>query len=67
MHLGHEVQGLRWSVLLPCLLLVWAIIAFIQEGNSWGERRDQIKEKDALPASSTGDIMYDNETYKGLI
>ena len=67
MHLGHEVQGLRWSVLLPCFLLVWAIISFIQEGKSWGDRREQIKEKDAEPATSTGDIIYDKETYQGLI
>lgn len=67
MHLGHEVRGMRWSVLLPCLLLVWAIIAFIQEGSSWGKRRTQIKEKNELEASPTGDIQYDEETYKGLI
>lgn len=45
MHMGSEVQGLRMTVLLPCLLLVWAIIAFFQEGNSWFERRDLIKQK----------------------
>ncbi len=68
MHLGHEVRGLRWSVLLPCLLLVWAIIAFFQEGNSWGERRDQIKKFDEAPADpAQGNIIYDRETYKGLI
>ncbi len=45
MHMAHEVQGLRWSVLLPTLLLVWAIIAFFQEGNSWGNRREVIEQK----------------------
>ncbi len=45
MHMGHEVQGLRLSVLMPTLLLVWAIIAFFHEGNSWFERRDLIKQK----------------------
>ena len=28
MHMRHEVKGLRFSVLLPMLLLVWAVIAF---------------------------------------
>ena len=42
MHMKYELKGLRFSVLLPMLLLVWAIIAFFQEGNSWGERRYQI-------------------------
>lgn len=46
MHMAYEVRGLAISVLLPTALLVWAIIAFFQEGSSWGARREQIKEKD---------------------
>lgn len=49
MHMAYEVRGLVWSVLLPTGLLVWAIIAFFQEGNSWGERRELIREKNELP------------------
>ncbi len=49
MHMKYEVKGLAYSVLLPTLLLVWAIIAFFHEGNSWGERRQQIKDKDMAP------------------
>ncbi len=45
MHMRYEVKGLALSVLLPTLLLVWAIIAFFQEGNSWKERRNQIRDK----------------------
>ena len=44
MHMAYEVKGLAMSVLLPTLLLIWAIIAFFQEGNSWKERREQIDE-----------------------
>ncbi len=40
MHMAYEVKGLAMSVLLPCCLLVWAIIAFFQEGDSWGSRRE---------------------------
>jgi cytochrome c oxidase subunit IV len=39
MHMRYEVRGLALSVLLPTLLLVWAVIAFFQEGNSWKNRR----------------------------
>lgn len=46
MHMRYEVKSLAMSVLLPTLLLVWAIIAFFQEGSSWGERRQQIKDYD---------------------
>jgi cytochrome c oxidase subunit IV len=45
MHMAFEVKGLMLSVLLPCLLLVWAIIAFFHEGTKWGESRELIKEK----------------------
>lgn len=41
MHMRYEVKGLAMSVLLPTLLLVWAIIAFFQEGDSWRTRREQ--------------------------
>ncbi len=51
MHMRYEVKGLAMSVLLPTLLLIWAIIAFMQEGGSWGNRRELIKEKDELPVS----------------
>ncbi|MCB0571330.1 MAG: cytochrome C oxidase subunit IV family protein [Phaeodactylibacter sp.] len=50
MHMKYEVKGLAMSVLLPTALLIWAIIAFFQEGNSWKHRREQIKEKNELPA-----------------
>jgi cytochrome c oxidase subunit 4 len=45
MHMRYEAKGLAMTVLLPTLLLVWAIIAFFQEGNSWGERRALIEKK----------------------
>jgi cytochrome c oxidase subunit 4 len=45
MHMAHEVRGLVLTVLMPMLLLVWAIIAFFQEGGRWGAAREQIKEK----------------------
>jgi cytochrome c oxidase subunit IV len=54
MHLGHEVQGLRFSVLLPTALLIWAIIAFFQEGDSWKNRRELIKEKNAIQIDEAG-------------
>ncbi len=53
MHMGHEVQGLRMSVLLPCLLLVWAIIAFFHEGDAWKNRRDDIQERNNFEIQDT--------------
>lgn len=45
MHMAYEVRGMMLSVLLPTTLLIWAIIAFFQEGSSWGARRELIREK----------------------
>jgi cytochrome c oxidase subunit 4 len=53
MHMAYEVRGLVLSVLLPTTLLIWAIIAFFQEGNSWGERREQIQHKNEEPVQQT--------------
>lgn len=33
MHLGHEVKGLRWSIVYPMILVVWLLIALLVEGN----------------------------------
>ncbi len=39
MHMKYEVPGLVRSVLVPTLLLVWAVIAFFYEGNYWMNSR----------------------------
>ncbi|NOT36094.1 MAG: cytochrome C oxidase subunit IV family protein [Saprospiraceae bacterium] len=41
MHMKYEVPGLVKSVLLPTLLLVWAVIAFFTEGKTWHDWRAQ--------------------------
>jgi len=38
MHMRYEAKGMAKSVLLPMFLLVWAVIAFFQEGDSWKNR-----------------------------
>ena len=48
MHMGHEVKTLRLTVLVPTILLVWAIIAFFQEGNAWKNNRDYVKERNTI-------------------
>ncbi len=68
MHLGSEVKGLRMSILLPMLLLVWAIIAFFQEGGAWKSSRELIEEKDKIEVPpATGYIDYDERTSTMLI
>ncbi len=66
MHMKYEVKGLAMSVLLPTALLIWAIIAFFQEGNSWKNRREQIKEKNETPADTKNlqGMLSKQDTYR---
>lgn len=48
MHMGYETRGLAMSVLLPTLLLVWAIISFLWEGGTWLNRRNIGKQKSSF-------------------
>ena len=43
MHMKYEVPGLVKTVLLPTLLLVWAVIAFLAEGDYWNNSRSRVK------------------------
>lgn len=54
MHMKYEVPGLVKTVLLPTLLLVWAVIAFLYEGNYWNDSRQEVinKVKTELPAEN---------------
>lgn len=64
MHMGYEVKGLAMTVLLPTLLLVWAIIAFFQEGDSWKGRREQIKEKNEIKEGSQQGFQLRSDDYE---
>ncbi|BDD05085.1 cytochrome C oxidase subunit IV family protein [Aureibacter tunicatorum] len=39
MHLKYENKTLIWSILLPCLFLIWFIIALLNEGGAVFEAR----------------------------
>ncbi len=39
MHLKHETKGFLMTVFVPFTFLVWAIIAFTLEGQSWEHMR----------------------------
>ncbi|MEL6668425.1 MAG: cytochrome C oxidase subunit IV family protein [Bacteroidota bacterium] len=53
MHLRYEVKGMAMSILLPTILLVWAVIAFFQEGTAWKANRERVQEFNERPAESS--------------
>jgi cytochrome c oxidase subunit 4 len=48
MHMKYEAKGLSMSVVLPTALLIWALIAFLMEGNYWNDSRNAITEKNSI-------------------
>jgi cytochrome c oxidase subunit IV len=67
MHLGHEVKGLAWSILLPLILLVWFIIAMLYEGTSWKDNRKINTPVDLQPVEPLetieGNLLQWEDTY----
>ncbi|MFT7380834.1 MAG: cytochrome c oxidase subunit 4 [Roseivirga sp.] len=50
MHLGHEVKGLIYSVILPMLFIIWLIVALVNlEGGAVKSSRGTV---DYVPAGS---------------
>lgn len=45
MHMKYEAKGLMLSVMLPICLLIWAVIAFLYEGDAWKENRQTVDER----------------------
>ena len=39
MHLRYEMRAMMISILAPCLFLIWFLIAFMMEGESWAQLR----------------------------
>ena len=43
MHLGHEVKGLVWSIILPMIFILWLIVALVNiEGSAVKDGRGTV-------------------------
>ena len=40
MHLGDEIRNMIMTIIVPLLLFVWFIIAFLWDGNAWRNLRN---------------------------
>lgn len=55
MHLGDEIKNLIMTIIVPLLLFVWFIAAFLWDGSSWRELRNtQGKSKTEQVVNSKG-------------
>jgi cytochrome c oxidase subunit IV len=58
MHLGDEIRNLIMTIVVPLLLFVWFIAAFLWDGDSWktlrnthGKSRPATEQQQAAPAA----------------
>ncbi len=53
MHLGDEIRNLRLTILVPLLLFIWFILAFLWDGVAWRNLRNKFDkppvEQQAIP------------------
>ena len=42
MHLGHEVGGMAYTIVMPMALLIWGVIAFLWEGDHARHNRNYV-------------------------
>ncbi len=70
MHLRYENKALARTVLIPTGLLLWALIAFLMEGQYWKDSNSYVKEQDRLESPESvrpvgvepGDILPAEQT-----
>ncbi len=63
MHMRYEVPGLVRSVLMPTLLLIWAVIAFFSEGNTWYHWRKKVNDRPISQFSRAASSHSENSLY----
>ncbi len=59
MHLGDEIRNFIMTIVVPLILFVWFIIAFLADGNSWknlrntdaGSRQAPVEQNSHAPAA----------------
>lgn len=59
MHLGDEIRNFIMTIVVPLLLFVWFIAAFLWDGDSWKNLRNKYggepaKQEQAVPAHPKG-------------
>lgn len=58
MHLKHELKNLIMTIVVPLMLFIWFIIAFLADGNSYRDLRNNYdpyhKQQSLTPVSAPG-------------
>jgi cytochrome c oxidase subunit IV len=54
MHLGEEIKSLIMTIIVPLLLFIWFIAAFLWDGNSWKVLRNTYNPKATTEVHAEG-------------
>ena len=65
MHLGDEIRNMIMTIVVPLLLFVWFIIAFLWDGTSWKNLRNDFAPKDPVKAEQVEHGGKHEEGHKG--
>lgn len=60
MHLGDEIRNMRLTVLVPLLLFIWFILAFLWDGVAWRNLRNRYDK----PATEQQAVPHDQHKPK---
>lgn len=67
MHLGHELRNLIMTIVVPLVLFVWFIIAFLYDGHSFKNNRntyDRYKNAQGLPNQMDPNAVEEKPEHK---
>ena len=53
MHLGDEIRNMVMTIVVPLALFIWFIIAFLWDGISWKDLRNEYRPKDPVKYEQT--------------
>ncbi|MBK8087923.1 MAG: cytochrome C oxidase subunit IV family protein [Chitinophagaceae bacterium] len=53
MHLGDEIRNLIMTIVAPLMIFIWFIIAFLYEGASWKNLRNEYNPKEPVKYEQT--------------
>lgn len=56
MHLGDEIRNMIMTIIVPLMLFVWFIAAFLWDGNAWKNNRN----------TDAGSRIYNGKTHQEL-
>ena len=66
MHLGDEIRNMIMTIVVPLALFIWFIIAFLWDGDSWKNLRNEYRPKDPVKFEQKAEPAHGDAHEGGL-